>query len=319
MKISESVNSYSIQQHPSKKRQAVAVATGGLVAGVPLAKLAHDSLKLLDAKSVQQSATFLQRLMPDPDSFDNTMANAEKILDKSGLGKKGVKIFVSDNTPEKDHLLDKMFGKYTNITVIKNFKNAIKYAGNAAFLSDKNTVITSDKALYTSVYHELGHASNYAGKITKILQKARILTPMGLPIIAPLVLGVSLLHNVDKTKNSEDKNKKEKTLDFVSKNVGKLTLATYIPMLAEEALASVKGLKFAKPLLQPTQFKKLAGNYTKAFGTYASTAVIVSGLVGLASIVSNKIKNGGSHKNSEHSEVSQFQSIPEELEIPEEE
>ena len=276
----------------------MAAIAGAGIAGVPLAKITYDSTKLLNAKQVQASAAFLQRLMPDVDSFDNTISNANKILDKTGLGKKGVKLFVSDNTPESDHVLDSMFGKFTENKLIKNFKKLIQFGGNSAYLPDNKTIVMSDKALYTAVYHELGHASNANGnKFTKLLQKSRILTPLGLPIIAPLVLAASLLHNVDKSKSSEEKSKKEKTLDFVSKNAGKLTFATYLPILAEEALASVKGVKYAKEFLKPEQLTKLKGNYKKAFGTYAQVAVITSAAVGLASIVADKIRNGSKHNH----------------------
>ena len=50
----------------------------------------------------------------------------------------------------------------------------------------------------------------------------------------------------------------DKATDFIKNNAGKLTFATFIPTLIEEAMASIKGNKMAKELLNPQMAKKIA-------------------------------------------------------------
>ena len=57
--------------------------------------------------------------------------------------------------------------------------------------------------------------------------------------------------------------KKEKTLDFIANNAGKLTLASYMPMLAEEALASHRGIGQAKKYVSKEILSGLKKNYLK--------------------------------------------------------
>ena len=293
MNISATNTSEVQAKKPSKTRRVAAALTGAVIAYPPLHTIVKGTLKKFTLGDAINTSAVMQRMMPDMDSFDNTAKNAEKILDKTGLAKKGVKLFVCDNTKENEEALDKLFGKQTNHPLIQNFKKLLGFGGTAAYIPNAKKVAINQNSLFTSVYHEIGHASNAHGNVfTKLLQKARVLTPMGLPAVAPIVLAASLLHNVDKTKPSEDKSKKEKTLDFMSKNAGKITFATYLPTLVEEALASKKGVKYAKEFLNPEQLLKLKGNYKKAFGTYAQVALLASLAVGAASFAADKIRNG---------------------------
>lgn len=193
--------------------------------------------------------------------------------------------------------------KKLNQTVKENLFNTMKFGANACFIGENNTIIISSKNLYTSAYHELGHAMNKnTNFFTKALAKARVISPFGVSLAAPVLLATGLLHKVDKTKPSEQKDNVEKTLDFCSENAGKLTLASYLPMLSEEGLASIRGLKQAKKVLPKDAVNKLAKNYFKAWGTYASLAAFVSAGVGLGVMVANGVRNS-SHKNNQSQEL----------------
>ena len=106
----------------------------------------------------------------------------------------------------------------------------------------------------------------------------------------PISIGVGLFHNVDKTKPNSEKGFKEKTADFIKNHAVALTLASYVPMLGEEALASVRGVRQASKVASKDVVKGLTKNYAKAWGTYALVAGLVSGAVALGIAISDKIK-----------------------------
>ena len=80
------------------------------------------------------------------------------------------------------------------------------------------------------------------------------------------------------------------TADFMKNHAAALTLASYVPMLGEEALASVRGVRQASKVASKDVVKGLTKNYAKAWGTYALVAGLVSGAVALGIAISDKIK-----------------------------
>ncbi|MDD3013398.1 MAG: hypothetical protein PHC34_06810 [Candidatus Gastranaerophilales bacterium] len=67
-----------------------------------------------------------------------------------------------------------------------------------------------------------------------------------------------------------------KTTDFIKDNVGKLTFMAFVPMLAEEAMASIKGVGFAKKVLDPSLVSKVAKTNKLAYLTYLGVALASS-------------------------------------------
>ena len=68
------------------------------------------------------------------------------------------------------------------------------------------------------------------------------------------------MKRIIKNKKAEGEQPKgfwDKTTTFIKNNAGKLTFATTLPMIFEEAIASFKGESFAKKLLSPELFKKV--------------------------------------------------------------
>lgn len=273
------------------------LAGTGIGLAVPAYTL-YDSFKKLTPDAAKETAKGFQMLMPEADTLERTKEVAAKILEESGLKAKGVKINFIEQTEESLNHLKEIINTEAPSTnafgrrLRSNYYETFKQGANAAFFPNANEVVVNSKNLYSTVYHELGHAMNKNGNwFTKGLQKARNITPFGVSLLAPVFLAVGLLHKVDKTKPQEEKGKLEKTLDFISDNAGKLTLATYIPMLAEEGLASIRGLKAASKHLPKDVIGKLGGNYLKAWSTYGLIAAAVSGGVALGIHVANNIKN----------------------------
>ena len=288
-----SINENSQNQQIPASRKIAGVAVGTAIGATPLAYLAYDAVKPFKPSDIIKVQDYMRMIMPPVDSFENTKAVAESIIKNEGLADKGVKLFISNNTPESAAHLDNLFKKEKPKCYVDKMKQMLKNGLNACFYPKAKTVIINDEIAYSSVFHELGHAKDFTSKniFLKALTKGRYLTPMNISVIAPVALAVAMFHNVDKSKPQDKKGKVEKTLDFISKNAGKLTLASYAPMLAEEGIASIRGIKMAKKYLNPKQISTLKGSYKKAFGTYAAVALLVSGLVGFGAMIKEGIVN----------------------------
>lgn len=271
----------------NKKDDYIRTGIGTTLGIAPLGYLAYDTLKPLSKQEIKLYQQAMTNIMPSVDSFENTKAVAQTILNNEGLAKKGVKIFVSNNTPESTNKLNEIFKTEKPKIFIKNIKIMLQNGCNACYQAKSKSVIINDEFAYSSIFHEIGHAKHFNSKnpLMKLLVNSRNLTPMAISIVAPLALGVAMFHKVDNTKPQKDKSKTEKTLDFVSNHAGKLTLASYIPIVLEEGLASIDGIKMAKKYLKHEQISKLKGSYFKAFQTYAGTALLIAGAVGLANLI----------------------------------
>lgn len=280
----------------AEKRNDILGAGAGFATGIaPIAYIVHDTFKPFTKDDAIVLRDMTNKLMPPVDTFEATKNITEKLIKEEGLAEKGVQLLVANNTPESCAEFDKLLEHQKPKRLVDNLKMEMKNGCNACFYNDKNTqkVIISNNGGYSMAYHELGHAKNFNSKniFMKTLVKARNLTPMGISVVAPIALAVAMFHKVDKTKSEKDKGKVEKTLDFVANHAGKLTLASYLPMVAEEGIASAKGIKMAKKYLSPEQISKLKVTYSKAGMTYVAMAAVISGAVGAASYIKNKIAN----------------------------
>ncbi|MDD3436331.1 MAG: hypothetical protein PHC64_04165, partial [Candidatus Gastranaerophilales bacterium] len=79
-----------------------------------------------------------------------------------------------------------------------------------------------------------------------------------------------------KAPNQEPKSTTDKTTTFIKENAGKLTFATFIPMLLEEGLASIKGNNFAKKVLSLELAKKVSKTNALGFLTYLGLTTLLS-------------------------------------------
>ena len=277
----------------TKRKEYLATGTGLAVGMLPMAVQLKDELTPVKPKDIPSLKSFMNIISPSVDTFENTMTVAEKILQEEGLAKKGVGIFVANNTPESVAGLDDLFKDMKPKKLVESTKNILRNGCNACYCNNIKKAIISNEGGHSLIFHELGHAKHFNSKniFMKALVHSREITQCGVSLFAPIALGIAMFHNTDKTKPKKDKSIKDKTLDFISNHAGKLTLATYAPLLLEEGLASVDGIKMAKKHLKPEQISKLKGQYAKAWGTYALVAIGISGAVGLASIVKNSILN----------------------------
>lgn len=84
----------------------------------------------------------------------------------------------------------------------------------------------------------------------------------------------------------------QKTNNFIRDNAGKLTFAAALPMLIEEAMATVKGQKYANKVLKPDLAKKVLKGNAVAYCSYLAVALL--GSLGVATAV--KIKDNAMEK-----------------------
>lgn len=154
---------------------------------------------------------------------------------------------------------------------------------NAIFLPKTNEVAVNIEKLGTAAFHEMGHAVNHNfSKFWKGMQKLRV--PCG---IAGGLLGTVALFKRKKVEGEEPKGFFDKTTTFIKNNVGKLTLAAFAPIVAEELMATYRGNKMAKKVLSPELFKKV--QKTNRFGAMTYIAVGVG--AALAAVVGSKVRD----------------------------
>ena len=234
---------------------------------------------------------------------------------QSGLKKK--KFYLNNINPENVDLMTKMTSKKIDIIFSKfefyrkieelrtqlkennkiksittplkeNINQGLKVAanGNNAFcfpiISD--IMINMDKCS-ESAFHEMGHALNFSGsKLTKaFVFGCRMIT---LPV--SLIFAIGLLK--PKKKEGEKPNGIiDKTTTFIKNNTGKLTFATFVPILAEEGLASIRGCNIAKKVLNLKFLKRINRTNFFAWTTYFISALMTAGMVALSVKIRDKV------------------------------
>jgi len=297
------INSVSTRQQDLMRKYG-ALGAGLAIGMVIPAYTVYDSLKKMTPDKAKYDADSFQKLMPVTDTFENIKPVAEKVLKESGLKAKGVKLTFIDGTKESLEHLKNLCESEVGIKnsfqrrIKDNYFETLKNGANAIFFPKNNECIVHTKKSYDSVFHEMGHAMNKNGNfITKALKKTRILTPFEASIVAPIALATALLHKVDKTKPKERKSFFEKTNDFIAENAVGLTALSYVPILAEEGLASIRGLKAVKPHVSKEVFGKLAKNYTIAWRSYGLIAAGVTAGVAAGINIAKYIKNTDNNKS----------------------
>lgn len=147
-------------------------------------------------------------------------------------------------------------------------------------------VVVNSKKMAFSTFHEMGHALNKIGKgADKFFANIRGNFRLGVPI----ALAAGLLLNKPKDKESSEMSKEEKTRKWFKKNCGIIAGACMLPTVIEEGMASIKGTKIAKTVLDKNMCKKLNKLQFKAWCTYVLSALLTGAFVQSAVFVRDKI------------------------------
>ena len=299
MKISFSTN---VEKPAQKKKRNKGVITG-LVAGCLVSNAAAPITQKVLLPAIKKISSSIK---PEDTLILNNAF--EKAFFDSTLAEKGVKIIkiTKDNIDEvSKELTEAVFNtKYGK--KLSNFfnKDALSFGIELRFSSILQTVTDGENAFYSNVikgiilpgeknglqlanFHEMGHAINHnLGKASRILQKIR--NPI--IIFGPAIILFSVLSLKDK-KNEVDENgeKKKGVRQFIKNNAGILGVATFLPAVIEEGMASLKGNKIANKVLQeaPILLKKVKLTNAMSFASYAITALAT----GLGMHIAVKIKD----------------------------
>lgn len=232
-----------------------------------------------------------------PEEVTQIRNAAQQILKNRGLVEKGVKIkYLSEETlATPKSFLEGLLQSLNPINMIKAGQNAA-FTGNGVkgldtktlkevLLEEGNTVLMPEHNLQGSIFHEIGHADNYNnGKILKLLQKCR---PISVFLPSFLLLYGAFSKKSRPKDGETELTKGQKANNFIRDNAGKLSFAAMLPMLIEEASATIKGKKFAENLVSKDIAKKATKGNWLGFVSYACMAVFA----GLAARTAVKIKD----------------------------
>ena len=273
---------------PSIGRRIGGYSAGGAIASAGMfAPLCTTNVALM--KKMQDTV----RVTSGRSEFNNIVDSA---MELSGLNKAGVKLIDATpfNAQEVRNMLRNEYGIFNKIypkkyidLLVNNTAGQIFHGANGVFAKKTNSIISGpDKSLL--IFHEMGHAMNRnLGKFTRTLGNMRV---------AGLLGTVCLMTALIKDKKQDGKKPEgffDKTTTFIKNNVGKLMFMSFVPLLAEEGLASIRGQKIAKQLLSPELYKKVVKGNALGFSSY----LLMSIGAGLGAFAANKVRDKIVHKN----------------------
>ncbi len=165
------------------------------------------------------------------------------------------------------------------LTIVKELNPATEIGKglNACYIPSLKTIKLNTEKASISGFHELGHAINHLnGGIGKILQKMR----------GPGYAIASLMATIALFSRDKAKGEKRNLKDIIQDNCGKIAFAAMLPTVAEETLASYRGINLAKKAgLEASAVKNLKKFYGKALLSYGGYALVT----GIAVFVASKI------------------------------
>jgi len=282
-KVLEGINDTKVLGQKPKKNVKGAMA--GLAAGMAAQTAAFP----IGMYAVNKMAKYSKSLSQDQVNIVNSAA--DNILSNvTNLKEKGVEII--HMTKENAMGITDLF----NIRLPECLKNLVDMqhatanGKNAFFLSLTNTVNINRDKLPLAVFHELGHAYNFHNSgFWKAMQKLR---GPGMALAGLLAL-IPIFTKEHKAQDGKELTKGQKFKNKLRNASPILAFASMLPMLGEEAMASIRGCKWAKQLLDKNLFKKVTKGNAIAYCSYLATAL---GFAAFA-FVAKKVKDHFQAKN----------------------
>ena len=283
-------------QLPSTATTIGAVAAGTLVSN----SIPNLNMRFLSPAIMRKAQYYSKNI-----DTKTLQENIESAFEKSGLKQKGVELLnvreiekskeipvenqkLADSINKQfDRFIPKKFRKNREIQkklaqFKRNLQITIEKGKNAAYFDVTNKLAVNIEKLGTSTFHEIGHALNANNsRFWKIVQKSRPIALLGGVFTATALL------KRKKVENETPKNNFDKATTFIKNNVGKLTTLCFVPMIAEELMASHRGEKLAKQVLSKDMLKKV--KFTNRLG--ASTYIALAGFAGLGAWAGSKVRD----------------------------
>lgn len=280
------INPVSVNQPQQSKKRNIK----GSLAALGVGSIASVALTPLSLLGMNGMVNFSKKLNQDEVQIVNKAA--DKIVSEvTNLGEKGVVIkdlrtpFINI-TPLPDWLM-----KIINpIFQIPEGKNAAFLDKDVPFTEfKKNMVLINREKLSLIVFHELGHAFNFNNSsFWKAMQKLRkpCMAVSGLVALFPAFTKNS------KAQEGEELTKGQKFKNWMRKYSPALAFGVMAPMLVEEGMASIRGCKWAKSLLNKNLYSKVLKTNVVAYTTYLTAALGMS----LTAFVAKKVKDNSQAK-----------------------
>ena len=253
------------------------------VAGVMTGSIVNNIVNLPRVPLGQMAGNGLDQLSQSvsKDELIKIENSIEETIKTSGLKDKGVSIIKA--TAENSDEIKQIIGKEANKGILKYLPKGFKkllgdaqytqldFGANAFYTFVSKKILIPEDGLGLAMFHEVGHAMNAnLSKIGKMLQNCRGLFLLAMPI------SLIALFKTKKAPDEKPKNKLDEATTFIKNNAGKLTFMTFLPLLIEEGLASIKGNKIAKQMLTPELARKVAKTNALGFSTYFALAAFSS-------------------------------------------
>ena len=218
--------------------------------------------------------------------INNFEAAFDKVFKKSKLSDFKVSIFKCNDLKKDIYKIKEHIKKNINPEWLKKYPLEEYYKTVLQYMETDNSCYTFfDKTIYTSkntrlsLFHEMGHAYNHNKTVfAKALQKARgchqvLLLPLSLTAIC---LDLPQKNNQSKHNNSKLNTFLLKLKDYFVKLSPLILFSSFLPTLIEEGLASIRGEKFAKNVLDTNTFNKVKRTNLLGFSTYLFFALFSS-------------------------------------------
>lgn len=198
--------------------------------------------------------------------YKDTFISAVK---NSGLEAKGLRIIPTDFQNAEE--------KFLYESKRKIIDGDVKAGLNANYSPTNKVIKLNTNKASISGFHELGHALNHLNsKSGKLLQKCRV----------PGYYIAGLMGTLALTSRNKPKEAKRNLKDFILDNCATIAFVSMLPTVAEEALATHKGIKLAKQAgMSEKLLKNLKRFYGKALLSYLGHAIVV----GLSTYAVSKI------------------------------
>mgnify|MGYP003571293009 CR=1 FL=1 len=284
--VSEPVNNEKKQKKDGKLREGLSIfaalgSTGAInsIYNSSIAVKLDNNLKKIEAQSSQ---------------YNNMLSSAGYLaFYNSGLKTKGVKMPALDiiqdiyNCEVSKIPFKGIFQRKKQKKICNSIKRVLDGTGALYKVNEKHILVNMDR-LPAASFHEMGHALNYNSVgIGKLLAKLR---PIG--GLANLFLAVAVLRK-PKAEGEESETRIGRGLDFIKKNCTTLSALSLLPLVLEEGLASIKGIKLAKGLLNEPAMKSMKRVCGAGWLTYFGAAVSSVLAVYAADKVRNKTAQKG--------------------------
>lgn len=278
-------------QEKTYKQPGVGAIIGGVLVGSTVKGFVSAPHKLVAQKLLDKMVDISGNLTDD--EFKTVEKAIQDTIETPEFAQKSVSMIkaASENADKISEILSKEMNNNVLLKIFpeqikkmagEEYYSTVKRGENAFYLFKEKTIIAPGRKLSLALFHEVGHAANHnLSKIGKTLQKCKYLNILTFPI------SMIALWKTKKAPNQEPKSTADKATTFIKENAGKLTFATFIPVLLEEGLASIKGNNFAKKALSPELAKRVVKTNALGFLSYVGSAAFAS----LGIYIGTKVKD----------------------------